>query len=446
MPKMAMGAGRMEQRQQDKPEQQVRAHSGPDADKVLPELEKELVRVSDDLTLLWHRPPIEEVERQDRDPDTVRVFLNGCFDLMHLGHFNALRQAKSLFYQRGFKKVVLVAGLHSDAAVAGQKGPPMLSEEERLSVLRATKWVDELATALPYVSMSARMADALRVQWICHGDDMPVCKGGGGMYSDAIENGRFQLLKRTEGISTTQILERILQTSHSGGSEPSSKAGPSSDCTSSELGTAWATTQRFASFAAPPNPWNVARSLTEAKRVVYIGGTFDLLNEGHVELLEKVSRLGDYLLVGLHSDETVRKHRGRLPVLTLLERAMAVMSLRCVDDVVLSAPWEVSRDLLTTMNVSVVAAGCARPWGTKRPAAALQEADAGSRGGGGGDPRLAAPRELRLVVDVDVESSITSEALRQRFLDSREAIARRNGALLPKELAYVERRTYVPES
>ena len=32
-------------------------------------------------------------------------------------------------------------------------------------------------THLPYVSMSSQMADALRVRWICHGDDMPICKG-----------------------------------------------------------------------------------------------------------------------------------------------------------------------------------------------------------------------------------------------------------------------------
>ena len=44
---------------------------------------------------------------RERERYEYRIFLNGCFDLMHAGHFNALRQAKHLFYQRGFKKVVL---------------------------------------------------------------------------------------------------------------------------------------------------------------------------------------------------------------------------------------------------------------------------------------------------------------------------------------------------
>ncbi|CAE8597189.1 unnamed protein product, partial [Polarella glacialis] len=101
----------------------------------------------------WHRRPLEEVEAEQRDPGTVRIFLNGCFDLMHAGHFNALRQAKSLFYQQGYAKVVLVAGIHSDEAIAGQKGSPMMDDAERRALLTATKWVDELVTGLPYVSI-----------------------------------------------------------------------------------------------------------------------------------------------------------------------------------------------------------------------------------------------------------------------------------------------------
>eukprot|EP00913_Durusdinium_trenchii_P032569 g30491.t1 len=128
----------------------------------LEELETEWVQVDDQLQFRWHRPPLETVQRQAEDPATVRIFLNGCFDLMHVGHFNALRQAKRLFYQLGFQKVVMVAGIHSDAAICQQKGPPMMSDEERIAVLAATKWVDELVTQLPYTKMSVKMADRPR--------------------------------------------------------------------------------------------------------------------------------------------------------------------------------------------------------------------------------------------------------------------------------------------
>mmetsp|Transcript_25003 Transcript_25003/g.54388 ORF Transcript_25003/g.54388 Transcript_25003/m.54388 type:complete len:384 (-) Transcript_25003:106-1257(-) len=379
------------------------------------ELEVERVQVSESMSLLWHRPPIEEVEQQARDPETVRVFLNGCFDLMHVGHFNALRQAKSLFYQKGYKKVVLVAGLHSDEAIAGQKGPPLLSEQERMAVLKATKWVDEMATDLPYVSMSSRMADALRVQWICHGDDMPICKGGDGMYSDIISANRFQILKRTEGISTTQIMNRLLSALENCEASPTTS-------------TAWATSQRLTSFFAPANPWTPARSLSDSSCVVYVAGTFELLHAGHIELLQKAASLGDYLLVGVHADDIVTKRTGNEPVLTMLERVMSLLSLSLVDDVVLGAPWEVNQDLLTTMNISIVVA-----------------ADADSGSPSDTQTRLAVAKQAGLIQELQLESKLTSGTLHQRVAERREALQNRNSTLLQKEAAYVHRREYVPE-
>jgi len=160
---------------------------------------------------------------------------------------------------------------------------------------------------------------------------------------------------------------------------------------------------------------------------VYIGGTFDLLHVGHARALEQASELGDYLLVGVHSDETVRRRRGMLPVLTLMERAMAVLAMRWVDDVVLGAPWEVTRDLLVTMNVAVVAAGQQGPL----------SASSGP---------LVIPRTLGILREVDSESQLTSGSLRDRFLQRRDSIEKRNGALLPKEATYTRAKEYVPEA
>jgi cytidyltransferase-like protein len=80
----------------------------------------------------------------------LRVMLNGCFDLMHAGHYNALRQAKAAFKQHGVN-VILVAGVHSDEAIMGQKGPTVMKDEERRALVSACKWVDEVAFGLPYL-------------------------------------------------------------------------------------------------------------------------------------------------------------------------------------------------------------------------------------------------------------------------------------------------------
>lgn len=54
----------------------------------------------------------------------VRVYMDGCFDMMHYGHCNALRQARALGDQ-------LVVGVVSDAEIIANKGPPVTPLHER---------------------------------------------------------------------------------------------------------------------------------------------------------------------------------------------------------------------------------------------------------------------------------------------------------------------------
>ena len=77
-------------------------------------------------------------------PRTVRILLPGCFDMMHAGHYNALRQAKSVCASEGVD-VVLVAGVHNDAAILEQKGPTVFKDPERIALVTACKWVSGLS-------------------------------------------------------------------------------------------------------------------------------------------------------------------------------------------------------------------------------------------------------------------------------------------------------------
>lgn len=54
----------------------------------------------------------------------VRIWVDGCYDVMHHGHFNALRQAKAM-------GDIVVAGVHSDAELMLHKGPTVMNENER---------------------------------------------------------------------------------------------------------------------------------------------------------------------------------------------------------------------------------------------------------------------------------------------------------------------------
>lgn len=71
------------------------------------------------------------------------------------------------------------------------------------------------------------------------------------------------------------------------------------------------------------------REVRPTDRVVYVDGDFDLFHIGHVELLRKAKELGDYLLVGVHDDQTVHEVKGsRLPLMNLQERVLNVLQCR----------------------------------------------------------------------------------------------------------------------
>ncbi len=71
------------------------------------------------------------------------------------------------------------------------------------------------------------------------------------------------------------------------------------------------------------------------RRVVFANGAFDLLHAGHVRYLEAAREEGDWLAVGVNSDESIRRAKGPArPIVPEPERAEIVAALGCVDAVV----------------------------------------------------------------------------------------------------------------
>lgn len=72
------------------------------------------------------------------------------------------------------------------------------------------------------------------------------------------------------------------------------------------------------------------------KTVVTTNGCFDILHVGHVRYLEKTKTFGDFLIVLLNSDKSVKSIKGpSRPINNELDRAEILSALRCVDYVVL---------------------------------------------------------------------------------------------------------------
>ena len=71
------------------------------------------------------------------------------------------------------------------------------------------------------------------------------------------------------------------------------------------------------------------------KSIVFTNGVFDVLHRGHVEYLARARSFGDVLIVGLNTDASVRRLKGKgRPVQTQRDRAAILLALKAVDYVV----------------------------------------------------------------------------------------------------------------
>ncbi len=70
------------------------------------------------------------------------------------------------------------------------------------------------------------------------------------------------------------------------------------------------------------------------KKIVFTNGCFDILHHGHLDLLAKAADMGNILVLGLNTDSSVQRLKGKdRPVTNEQDRAFQVASLLCVDGV-----------------------------------------------------------------------------------------------------------------
>ncbi|MBI5031686.1 MAG: D-glycero-beta-D-manno-heptose 1-phosphate adenylyltransferase [Chloroflexi bacterium] len=73
----------------------------------------------------------------------------------------------------------------------------------------------------------------------------------------------------------------------------------------------------------------------QGKRIVLTNGCFDILHRGHIDYLNRAKQRGDILIVGMNTDESVRKLKGsERPINTLRDRAQVLEALSCIDHIV----------------------------------------------------------------------------------------------------------------
>ncbi|ORZ26392.1 hypothetical protein BCR41DRAFT_380199 [Lobosporangium transversale] len=362
----------------------------------------------------------------------VRIWVDGCFDLMHFGHFNALRQAKAM-------GDYLVVGVHSDAEIEKNKGPTVMKEDERYAAVAACKWVDEVVPNAPYLT-SLEWMDRYNCDFCVHGDDITTMADGTDCYQVVKDAGRYRECKRTQDISTTELVGRmLLMTKDHHKRRGSVTASSISSVNTAELGT-------FSTGGSKTKPdtkishflptsrkivqFSEGREPQPGDKVVYVDGTFDLFHTGHIEFLKRAKQMGDYLLVGIHDDQTVNAIKGvNYPLMNLHERVLSVLACRYVDEVVIGAPYSVSDQVLEKVyKVDLVVHG-------NTPS--LNDTN-------GEDPYKIA-KERNIYVEIDnPQNSVTTESIIERIITHRKIFEERQRrkaekAILEREAELAEK-------
>ena len=289
-----------------------------------------------------------------RNKKEVRIFMDGAFDMMHYGHMNAFRKAASL----GTK---LIVGINSDASITACKGAPLTNDQERLTMVSGCKFVDEVVPGCPYVMNEKYLAyiiEKFSIDYVVHGDDPCLTPDGKDVYAAAKEAGKYQSIPRTEGVSTTDIVGRMLtmttdhhlktdETTEDDLSVMSVTERPL--CEQSKFLTTSRMVRLFSQGMKAPE---------KEMRVIYMDGAFDMFHAGHVSILKKAKERGDYLIVGVHGDSLVNRVRGsNLPLMNVHERTLSLMGCRYVDDVLIDAPYRVTPEMVASLNIVEVVHG-----------------------------------------------------------------------------------------
>ncbi|CCU80560.1 ethanolamine-phosphate cytidylyltransferase/MUQ1 [Blumeria hordei DH14] len=326
-----------------------------------------------------------------------RIWVDGCWDFFHYGHAGAMLQARQLGTE-------LYVGIHSDESILENKGPTVMTLEERIAAVDACRWVTRSVPHAPYVT-SLPWISHYGCKYVVHGDDITSDSNGEDCYRYVKAAGRFKVVKRTPGISTTDLVGRMLLCTRTHFMKPLATIFDEQDSPEStekadslllqirsfaqdETGlsagvSAWMWSDPLQATKGLPEQQDIVFRLLvpgsspkPGQRIVYVDGGFDLFSSGQIEFLrlvvqteqenakqrgwfsevevqERIRQHGSdygpvFIVAGIHDDEVINYWKGlNYPIMNILERGLCVLQCKYVDLVIFGAPFAPTRDYLT---------------------------------------------------------------------------------------------------
>tara|TARA_Y100000389_G_C17465186_1_gene524857 strand:- start:2835 stop:3491 length:657 start_codon:yes stop_codon:yes gene_type:complete len=143
------------------------------------------------------------------DDTPVRIYTDGIFDLFHYGHANCLKQIKEMY-----PHTTLIVGVCNDKDTIMFKGLPVMNENERYDSLKHCKWVDEIIKNAPW-TITPEFIELHNIEYVAH-DALPYqdasgCSEDGDCYGWLKKEGLFRETQRTQDISTSCLILRIIK-------------------------------------------------------------------------------------------------------------------------------------------------------------------------------------------------------------------------------------------
>lgn len=325
-----------------------------------------------------------------------RSWLDGCFDFMHFGHANAILQSRMTANTVGFKKFAyphqsqnedkptpndyefftaetlkehsnlvsktmpkdgIWVGLHSDEEILKNKGSlPVMRLLERCYHVSHIRWVTPKGVVkdVPYVTELDHGVNDAFCEYVLHGDDLVCDADGKDCYYNVRQENRFLIVKRTEGVSTTEIIQRILTKSYEDRDDQKECEQFLKDDDELKLLEKLcldenANTVHCSVFDKSFDNVIVQGSLdtTDEKSIVFYNNkcrSFDMLNAGDIETLVKVKENSDKkLIVALNIDniECVNNFR---------ERLFSLVSCSVIDGVIINPSLDVAHNFIEITN------------------------------------------------------------------------------------------------
>ena len=116
-----------------------------------------------------------------------------------------LEQAKT-----AFPETYLIVGVTGDAETHKRKGLTVLTGAERTETLRHCRWVDEVIPNCPWI-VTPDFLEKHKIDYVAHDDEPYGASEGDDIYASIKKEGKFLVTERTEGVSTTGIITKIVR-------------------------------------------------------------------------------------------------------------------------------------------------------------------------------------------------------------------------------------------